>query len=88
MFVGTMSGRVRDRLWEQLSEKRAKTRGALLLIHNAPGEQGFALLSGGDGSRTAVDFDGLFLLARPYHTAGRGRKGNASVAPSPGKKEL
>ena len=63
VFVGRLSARVRDRLWEHV-QASGKVRGALLL-HRAQNEQGFAIQSYGDTSRETVDFDGLTLIRRP-----------------------
>ena len=64
VFVGTLSARVRESLWERLMVKRHKLTSAVLLLHNVPGEQGFTMLAAGAGSRQIADFDGLLLLRR------------------------
>jgi CRISPR-associated protein Cas2 len=64
VFVGTVSARVRDALWERLVIKRRKLTSSVLLLHNTAGEQGFTMLSAGTGSRQIADFDGLLLLRR------------------------
>jgi CRISPR-associated protein Cas2 len=64
VFVGTISARVRESLWDRLVVKRRKLTSAVLLLHNVPGEQGFTMVSAGTGSRRIADFDGLFLLRR------------------------
>jgi CRISPR-associated protein Cas2 len=64
VFVGTISARVRDALWDRLVVKRRKLASAVLLLHTTAGEQGFTLLSAGTGSRQIADFDGLVLLRR------------------------
>lgn len=63
MFVGTLSGMVRDRLWEQVCTK-AKS-GAACMVYSADTEQGFAIRSHGTGSRLVEDFDGLSLIRIP-----------------------
>ena len=62
VFVGTVSARVRDALWERLVTKRRKLTSSVLLLHNTTGEQGFTMLAAGTGSRQIEDFDGLLLL--------------------------
>lgn len=63
VFVGTVSARVREKLWE-LTRLRIR-RGAALLVHRAKNEQGFAISTHGDPSRSVIDMDGLQLVRRP-----------------------
>ncbi len=63
VFVGTVSARVRDKLWE-LTRLRIR-RGAALLVHRAKNEQGFVVATHGDPSRSIIDMDGLQLVRRP-----------------------
>ena len=81
LFVGRLSARVRDRLWEMVVES-GKTDGALML-HGAQTEQGFRVRSWGETSRKPIDLDGLTLIRRPTqskthqrHYAKRGGRGN------------
>lgn len=61
VFLGTLSARVRDRLWLQVSGSRRA--GACTMIVRAPGtEQGFTLTTSGEAKRDLADFDGLFLI--------------------------
>lgn len=60
VFVGNVSGMVRDKLWEMICGKVRK--GAGMLVHNAASEQGFAIRFIGETSREVVDFDGLTLI--------------------------
>jgi CRISPR-associated protein Cas2 len=62
-FVGNIPARVRDRLWERVTEKLAKKPEAgAMLIHTARTEQGFAIRSFGDPRRKVVDAEGLQLI--------------------------
>lgn len=63
VFVGTMSARVRERLWAKVTGSRR--HGACTMLLTAPNEQGFVLTTAGDPYRSAVDYDGLLLLRRP-----------------------
>src|SRR5947209_18881050 len=63
VFVGVMSGLVRDKLWEKV-EKGARG-GAALLIHSARTEQGFRVRTIGDPSRHPVAMEGLTLVRVP-----------------------
>lgn len=63
VFVGNLSARVRDKLWDMVV-KSGKADGALL-VHGATTEQGFRIRSWGDTSREPVDFEGLTLIRRP-----------------------
>lgn len=60
VFVGHLSGMVRDRLWE-LACKEA-CLGAGILVHTTDTEQGFAFRFHGEPGREVVDFEGLALL--------------------------
>ncbi|MFD8391026.1 type I-E CRISPR-associated endoribonuclease Cas2e [Streptomyces sp. NPDC059680] len=60
IFVGSVSARVRDELWNAVTE--TVTDGAALLIHPAPTEQGYALRTAGTRRRIPVDFEGLTLI--------------------------
>lgn len=63
VFVGKVSGMVRDRLWKKVCAS-AGTGGAIL-IHAAEGEQGFAVRTHGQTTRRVVDFEGLWLVQIP-----------------------
>ena len=63
VFVGRVSGMVRDALWQMVC--RGTKDGAAVLVHSTDNEQGFALRLWGDTSRTVVDFEGLSLIQVP-----------------------
>ncbi|MFE3579842.1 type I-E CRISPR-associated endoribonuclease Cas2e [Streptomyces vinaceus] len=60
IFVGSVSARVRDELWAQVTAVVGD--GQAVLIHPAPTEQGYALRTAGTRRRIPVDFDGLTLI--------------------------
>ncbi|MFK0050233.1 type I-E CRISPR-associated endoribonuclease Cas2e [Streptomyces sp. NPDC090741] len=60
IFVGSVSARVRDELWKQVTAVVGD--GQAVLIHPAPTEQGYALRTAGTRRRIPVDFDGLTLI--------------------------
>jgi CRISPR-associated protein Cas2 len=61
VFVGTISSRVRDGLWRNVTG--ARRLGACTLIVRSPNEQGFTIQTAGDGpTRCVLDYDGLQLL--------------------------
>ena len=60
IFVGSVSARVRDQLWNAVTEVVAD--GAAVLVHPAPTEQGYAIRTAGTRRRVPVDFDGLTLM--------------------------
>ena len=63
VFVGKVSGMVRDKLWERVcAEARG---GACTLIHSSSAEQGFSVRSWGVPSRETLDFEGLTLVRMP-----------------------
>jgi CRISPR-associated protein Cas2 len=63
VFVGTLSARVREKLWA-LTKLRIR-KGGMLLVYRAQNEQGFVVESHGDTSRTVFDNEGLLLVRRP-----------------------
>jgi CRISPR-associated protein Cas2 len=69
VFVGTVSGMVRDRLWEMIGEKVGG--GGALLLYSSPTEQGFKARSLGDTSRSMQDQEGLLLVHIPTEQARR-----------------
>ena len=81
VFVGKLSARVRDKLWECVVQS-GKVDGALL-VQSAATEQGFRVRCWGQTLREPVDFEGLTLIRRPtdskthqrhYAKRGRGEK--------------
>ena len=65
VFVGHLSGRRRERVWEQVEEEVAGHGGSAILIHPAPTEQGFSIRTCGETPSTMRDFDGLTLPKTP-----------------------
>jgi CRISPR-associated protein Cas2 len=63
VFVGTLSARVRDKLWA-LTRVRNRNGGSLL-IYRAQNEQGFVVETHGDTTRSILDNEGLLLVRRP-----------------------
>lgn len=63
VYVGNVSARVRDALWERIVESAG--RGRVLLIFSAKNEQGYVVRSHQYGWE-AADLDGLTLMRRPY----------------------
>ena len=72
VFVGTLSARVRDELWDQICA--AVSDGSGLLISSAPTEQGFTVRTCGRQRREIIDQEGLLLVAhaRPLTTESSG----------------
>ena len=64
VFVGHLSGMVRDKLWEKCCQK-VKEGGALQLW-STNNEQRFALRTFGTTRREVVDFEGLTLIRLPF----------------------
>jgi len=63
VFVGQVSARVRDKLWEKCEQ--AKRTGGVTQIWSTNTEQGFAMRMVGDTSRQIVDYEGLQLIRIP-----------------------
>jgi CRISPR-associated protein Cas2 len=62
VFVGHISLRVREMLWEKVIEEVGT--GSAVLIASCKNEQGFSVLAHGDRSRLPIDYDGLTLIAQ------------------------
>ncbi|MCC0575253.1 type I-E CRISPR-associated endoribonuclease Cas2e [Streptomyces californicus] len=60
IFVGSVSARVRDQLWQAVTDTVGD--GAAVLVHPAPTEQGYAIRTAGTRRRVPADFDGLTLI--------------------------
>ncbi len=63
VFVGTLSGMVRDKLWQKVC--KSVRDGGCMLIHRTNNEQGFAFRFWGNCKRQVQDFEGLFLIRVP-----------------------
>jgi CRISPR-associated protein Cas2 len=62
VFVGHVSGRIRDKLWDKVMFEAKE--GDAILIFTARNEQGFEVRHHGDPDRYPVNYDGLTLIAR------------------------
>ncbi|MFE0645715.1 type I-E CRISPR-associated endoribonuclease Cas2e [Streptomyces sp. NPDC058877] len=60
IFVGSVSARVRDELWEAVTQVVGD--GAAVLVHPAPTEQGYSIRTAGSRRRVPEDFDGITLM--------------------------
>ena len=60
IFVGTVSARVRDELWQAVTDIVGD--GAAVLVHPAATEQGYEIRTAGTRRRVPIDFDGLTLM--------------------------
>jgi CRISPR-associated protein Cas2 len=63
VFVGRVSARVRDLLWEKVIA--SKRRGAALLVYHDNTEQGFSIKTSGATNKIIEDFEGLLLPKAP-----------------------
>lgn len=63
IFVGSVTGMVRERLWEKLCDESRD--GSCVMIHSDNTEQGFSIRISGEPSRHVVDFEGLYLIRVP-----------------------
>ncbi|GLY03977.1 type I-E CRISPR-associated endoribonuclease Cas2e [Actinoplanes sp. NBRC 101535] len=62
VFVGNPSSRVRDRLWNLLSDRIHD--GQVIMIEPAHNEQGWTVRTAGRDRLHPTDLDGLILMAR------------------------
>ena len=65
VYVGHLSGKVRDLLWQRVEKEIDERGGSAILIHPADNEQGFAIRTRGKTDKCMRDFDGLALPKRP-----------------------
>jgi len=63
VFVGHVSSRVRDLLWDKVT--KSKRGGAALIVYQDATEQGFSIKTSGRTSKTIEDFEGLLLPKTP-----------------------
>ncbi len=63
VFVGSLSARVRDLLWDQVCDRMRE--GAGFLVYQTNNEQEFALRSCGPTDRQLIQIEGLFLVRIP-----------------------
>jgi CRISPR-associated protein Cas2 len=63
VFIGHVSGMVRDQLWEKCQKN--KRAGGALQIWKTNNEQRFQMRSNGKTSRTIVEMEGLQLVRIP-----------------------
>lgn len=68
VFVGRLSARVRDLLWEKVRKKAPM--GRALMIYSAKTEQGFAVRASGERRRQVVDMEGLYLVKLVTESSG------------------
>lgn len=59
VFIGTLSSRVRDLLWEKIRGSAVKSA---FMAYRDNNEQGFVIQGCGDSQKEIKDFDGLQLL--------------------------
>ena len=67
VFVGHVSGLVRDRLWLKCCQ--GMKNGGIVQIWSTNNEQRFQMRAYGDTRRDVVDFEGLQLIRRPVDPA-------------------
>ena len=63
VFVGTVSPRVREKLWKLICTRNPD--GGSLMITRARNEQGFVVFTHGDASREVFENEGLWLVRKP-----------------------
>lgn len=68
IFVGHVSARVRDELWEKY--EKARRVGGITQIWSTNTEQKFQMRMSGDTSRQIVELEGLQLIRIPGHAPG------------------
>ena len=83
VFVGTLSPRVRDKLWALV--KARNPNGGSLLVARAHNEQGFFVETHGDTSRQVFDNEGLWLVRKPPHEPGDPAAAGAGAPEKPGR---
>lgn len=64
VFVGRLSGMVRDRLWDKI-RREADFEAGCVMLHTSNNEQGFLIRTHGKPTRPIEDFEGLLLARKP-----------------------
>lgn len=64
IFVGRVSARVRDKLWEKSCEDMSAKSGGYLIYPTSETEQGFIIKVYGNTDKTLIDMEGLFFLKK------------------------
>lgn len=72
VFVGRVSARIRDMLWQRATDKNPD--GSVVQVWSTRSEQGFEFRLHGDPTYLPRDFEGLCLITRPS----RSKPGGAS----------
>jgi len=60
IFLGTISAKVRELIWNTIKER--VDEGGAILVFSYPNEQGFVMDMWGDPKRVVSDFEGLRLI--------------------------
>lgn len=81
VFVGTVSARIRDRLWDRAV--KACKDGSVVMISTSRSEQGFDIRTHGNPTYQPRDFEGLVLITRPGRGAGAAAQTAVSTASGP-----
>lgn len=81
-FVGNLSARVRDAIWDLCIEEAGN--GSVLLVHAANNEQGLSFRTHGT-HWTPVDRDGLTLILRPEKPISASTRADSSPQYSTGR---
>lgn len=63
LYVGTVSARVRDELWDAVSASVGD--GAAVCLFPSDNEQGFTIRTAGEQRRQVVDYEGIQLIRLP-----------------------
>lgn len=59
VFVGNISARVREKLWERILNQKKKQSASMIFSSNS--DQGFSVLNCGNTKFDIVDYDGFIL---------------------------
>lgn len=62
VFVGKVSARVREKLWDKVRKKSSE--GTCLLVYSYKGEQGYRFDSWGASARVVTEWEGLQLITK------------------------
>lgn len=64
VYIGDVSTRVREILWEEI-KKAMTTNSSAIMAHSSNNEQGYKLETIGNTKYNLVDFDGIILTCKP-----------------------
>lgn len=77
VFVGNINRRIREKLWERITEN---WKSDALMVYTTNNEQGYSALSNGDPSREIVEWEGMLLTQFTHSRSSKAKRKPASAS--------